>query len=177
MEHAGAARKARLVLGNQTIGGKPLEVIQLSLTEFKGASIEKDDTKSIDVTKAKENWRYAKDSKFRNLWVARLKQLSPNIIVSNIPYGKEDMVKKHIIEAGYTVKDMQGIKKAAPKTGFTRQFLELASTREAIGAVAHLHNSSSWPKKLGTKNKDKFERERGLIFSFASGREKLVMIK
>merc|ERR1712203_948028 len=79
--------------GNQTIGGKPLEVIQLGATEFKGASIEKDDTKSIDLTKAKENWRYAKDSKFRNLWVARLKQLSPNIIVSNIPYGKEDMVK------------------------------------------------------------------------------------
>merc|ERR1712051_830183 len=80
--------------------------------------------------------------------------------------GKEDMVKKHIIEAGYTVKDMQGSNKAdAPKTGFTMQLIELASTEEAIGAVANLHNT--WPKKIGTKNKDKFERERGLIFSFA----------
>ena len=45
------------------------------------------------------------------------------------------------------------------------QIIELASTEEAIGAVAYLHNS--WPKKMGTKNKNKFERERGLIFSFA----------
>merc|ERR1712110_1242682 len=144
--------------------------------KFKGASIGKDDTKSMDVTKVKENWRYAKDSKFRKICMARLRQLSPKIIVSNIPDGKEDMVKNHIIEAGYTVKDMQGSNKTdAPKTGFTRQFFELASTGEAIGAVADLHNS--WPKNLGDKNKDKFERERGLIFSFASGREKLVMIK
>merc|ERR1712080_303788 len=89
------------------------------------------------------------------------------IIVANIPDGKEDMVKKHIIEAGYTVKDMQGSKKTdAPKTGFTKQIFELSSTEEAIGAIAHLHNS--WPKKMGTKNKDKFERERGLNFAFAS---------
>merc|ERR1712193_326356 len=119
-----------------------------------------------DETKTKENWRYAEDSKFRKRWVVRLKQLSPKIIVSNIPDGKEDMVKKHIIEAGYTVEDMQGSNEVdAPKTGFTMQIIELASTEEAIGAVANLHNS--WPKKMGTKNKDKFERERGLIFSFA----------
>merc|ERR1712062_789642 len=122
--------------------------------------------KSMDVTKAKENWRYAKDSKFRKICMARLRQLSPKIIVSNIPDGKEDMVKKHIIEAGDTVKDVQGSKKTdAPKTGFTTQIFELASTEEAIGAVANLHNS--WPTKMGIKNKDKFERERGLIFGFA----------
>merc|ERR1712051_1048826 len=116
--------------------------------------------------KAKENWRYAEGSKLPRRTAARLRQLSPKIIVANIPDGKEDMVKKHIIEAGYTVKDMQGSKKPnAPKTGFTGQIIELASTEEAIGAVANLHNS--WPKKMGTKNKDKFERERGLIFSFA----------
>merc|ERR1711979_51445 len=104
--------------------------------------------------------------KFRKICMARLRQLSPKIIVSNIPDGKEDMVKKHIIEAGYTVKDMQGSKKTdAPKTEFTRQIFELASTEEAIGAVANLHNS--WLKKMGTKNKDKQERERGLIFAFA----------
>merc|ERR1712228_805793 len=166
MDDARAAMKARFVSRNQTIGGKPFKVIQLDPTKFKGASIGKDDTKSMDVTKAKENWRYAKDSKFRKICMARLRQLSPKIIVSNIPEGKEDMVKKHIIESGYTVKDMQGGNKAdAPKTGFTMQLIELASTEEAIGAVANLHNS--WPNKMGVKNKDKFERERGLIFSFA----------
>merc|ERR1719251_859746 len=156
--------KASVVSKNQTIGGKPFDVIQLDPTKFKEASIGKNDTKSMDLTETKEHWRFGEDSKKR--WAARLKQLSPKIIVANIPDGKEDMVKKHIIEAGYTVKDMQGSKKTdAPKTGFTRQIIELASTEEAIGAVANLHNS--WPKKMGTKNKDKFERESGLIFSFA----------
>merc|ERR1719205_8009 len=166
MDKPGAAMKACSVSKNQTIGGKPFKVIQLDPTKFKEASIGKDDTKSMDVTKAKENWRYAKDSKFRKICMARLRQLSPKIIVSNIPDGKEDMVKMHIIEAGYTVKDMQGSNKTdSPKTGFTMQIIELASTEESIGAVANLHNS--WPKKMGTKNKDKFDRERGLIFSFA----------
>merc|ERR1712083_381814 len=126
----------------------PFKVIQLDPVKFKEASIGKDDTKSMDETKTKENWRYAEDSKFRKRWVVRLKQLSPKIIVSNIPDGKEDMVKKHIIDAGYIVKDMKGRgrnKTDAPKTGFTVQIFELASTEEAIGAVANLHNS--WPKK------------------------------
>merc|ERR1712048_7515 len=166
MDKPGAAMKASFVSRNQTIGGKPFKVIQLDPTKFKEASIGKDDTKSMDVTQAKENWRYAEDSKFGKRWVARLKQLSPKIVVANVPDGKEDMVKKHIIEAGFTVKDMQGSNKTdAPKTGFTMQIIELASTEESIGAVANLHNS--WPKKMGTKNKDKFDRERGLIFSFA----------
>merc|ERR1719412_3079307 len=166
MDKPGAAMKASLVSRNQTIGGKPFKVIQLDPTKFKEASIGKDDTKSMDVTKAKENWRYAENSKHGKRWAARLRQLSPNIIVGNIPDGKEDMVKKHIIEAGYTVKDMPGSKKTdAPKTGFTRQIFELASTEEAIGAVANLHNS--WLKKMGSKNKDKFERELGLSFGFA----------
>merc|ERR550539_416183 len=166
MDKPGAAMKASSVSRNQTIGGKPFKVIQLDPTKFKEASIGKDDTKAMDVAKAKENWRYAKGSKLPRRTAARLRQLSPNILVANIPDGKEDMVKKHIIEAGYTVKDMQGSKKPnAPKTGFTGQIIELASTEEAIGAVANLHNS--WPKKMGTKNKDMFERERGLIFTFA----------
>merc|ERR1712051_489972 len=167
MDDARAVMKARFVSRNQTIGGKQFKVVQLDPSKFKGAFIGKEDTKSMDVTKAKENWRYAKDSKFRKICMARLRQLSPKIIVSNIPDGKEDMVKKHIIEAGYTVKDVQGSKKTdAPKTGFTRRIFELASTEEAIDAVANLHNS--WLKKMGTKNKDKFERECGLIFVFAS---------
>merc|ERR1719189_2720392 len=166
MDKPGAAMKASSISRNQTIGGKPFKVIQLDPTKFKEASIGKDDTKSMDVTNAKENWRYAENSKHGKRWAARLKQLSPKIIVANISDGKEDMVKQHIIEAGYTVKDMPGSKKTdASKTGFTRQIFELASTEEAIGAVANLHNS--WLKKMGTKNKDKFERERGLNFVFA----------
>merc|ERR1712061_478186 len=99
--------------------------------KFKRASIGKEDKKSMDVTK-----------------------------------GKENMVKKHIIDAGYTVESMVGSSKAdAPKTGFTMQVVDLATTEEAIGAVANLHNT--WPEKMGTKNKDKFGRERALIFSFA----------
>jgi len=166
MDNASSAMKARFVTRNQTIGGKPFNVVQLDPAKIKKASIGKEDKKSMDVTKAKENWRFAKDSKFLKICMARLRQLSPKIIVSNIPEGKEDLVKKHIIEAGYTVKSMEGSKRAeAPKSGFTMQVIELASTEEAIGAVANLHNT--WPKKMGTKNKDNFQRERGLNFSFA----------
>jgi len=166
MDNASSAMKARFVTRNQTIGGKPFNVIQLDPAKISKASIGKEDKKSMDVTKAKENWRFAKDSKFLKICMARLRQLSPKIIVSNIPEGKEDLLKKHIIEAGYTVKSMEGSKRAeAPKSGFTMQVMELASTEEAIGAVANLHNT--WPKKMGTKNKDHFQRERGLNFSFA----------
>jgi len=166
MDNASSAMKARFVTRNQTIGGKPFNVIQLDPAKISKASIGKEDKKSMDVTKAKENWRFAKDSKFLKICMARLRQLSPKIIVSNIPEGKDDLLKKHIIEAGYTVKSMEGSKRAeAPKSGFTMQVIELASTEEAIGAVANLHNT--WPKKMGTKNKDHFQRERGLNFSFA----------
>jgi hypothetical protein len=166
MDNANSAMKARFVTRNQTIGGKPFNIIQLDPAKISKASIGKEDKKSMDVTKAKENWRFAKDSKFLKICMARLRQLSPKIIVSNIPEGKEDLVKKHIIEAGYTVKSMEGSKRAeASKSGFTMQVIELASTEEAIGAVANLHNT--WSKKMGTKNKDHFERERGLNFSFA----------
>merc|ERR1712077_47325 len=135
-------------------------------SKIERASIGKEDKKSMDVTKVKENWRFAKDSKFMKICMARLTKLSPKIVVSNVPTGKEDLLKKHIIEAGYTVKSMEGShREDASKSGFTVQVIELASTEEAIGAIANLHNS--WPKKMGTKNKDRFERERGLIFSFA----------
>jgi hypothetical protein len=163
MDNARSAIKACIVTRNQTIGGKPFNVVQ---SKIERASIGKEDKKSMDVTKVKENWRFAKDSKFMKICMARLTKLSPKIVVSNIPVGKEDLLKKHIIEAGYTVKSMEGShREDASKSGFTVQVIELASTEEAIGAVANLHNS--WPKKMGTKNKDRFERERGLIFSFA----------
>merc|ERR1739844_639224 len=166
MDNARSAMKARFVTRSQTIGGQPFNVVQLDPAKIKKASIGKEDKKSMDVTKAKENWRFAKDSKFLKICMARLRQLSPKIIVSNIPEGKEDLAKKHIIEAGYTVKSMEGSKRAeAPKSRFTMQVIELASTEEAIGAVANLHNT--WPKKMGTKNKDHFELDSRPCFSFA----------
>merc|ERR1711890_16851 len=143
--------KARFVTRNQTIGGKPFNVIQLDPAKINKASIGKEDKKSMDVTKAKENWRFAKDSKFLKICMARLRQLSPKIIVSNIPEGKEDLLKKHIIEAGYTVKAMEGSKRAeAPKSGFTMQVIELASTEEAIGAVANfiIHGQRRWEPRI-----------------------------
>merc|ERR1711881_428763 len=120
---------------------------------------------------SKENWRFSgnKDAKFRKICMSRLYNLTSSIIVSNIPDGKTEMVKKHIIESGYTVKSMEGSKrpedKEKPSTGYTMAFVELASVEEAIAAVANLHNS--WPKKLGTMKKDRFENSRGLNFSLA----------
>merc|ERR1712112_129716 len=52
-----------------------------------------------------------------------------------------------------------------PKSDYTMAVIELASVDEAIDAVANLHNS--WPKKFGAMKKDRFDHERGLIFSLA----------
>merc|ERR1711994_383429 len=140
-------------------------------TKIDNAGIKKDDTKSKDVRQAKENWRFSgnKDSKFRKICLSRLYNLTGSIVVSNIPDGKTEVVKKHIIESGYTVKSIEGSKrpedKEKPSTGYTMAFVELASVEEAIAAVANLHNS--WPKKLGTMKKDRFENARGLNFSLA----------
>merc|ERR1712141_714735 len=88
-------------------------------------------------------------------------------IVSNIPEGKTDQLKKFIIESGYTVKSMEGSKRpvddSKPKSDYTMAVVELASVDEAIDAVANLHNS--WPKKFGTMKKDSYENSRGLNFS------------
>merc|ERR1712110_323092 len=133
--------------------------------------IKKEDTKSKDVRQAKENWRFSgnKDSKFRKICLSRLYNLTSSIVVSNIPEGKTEVVKKHIIESGYTVKSIEGSKRPEDKekqsTGYTMAIIELASVEEAIAAVANLHNS--WPKKLGAMKKDRFENARGLNFSLA----------
>merc|ERR1711890_167528 len=105
-------------------------------------------TKSKHVWKAKENWRYTKDSKFRRICMKRLRDITPKVLVSNIPEGKTDQLKKFIIESGYTV-----------------SLVELADEEEALSAVAHLHNS--WPKKFGTMKNDRFGNARGLVFSLA----------
>merc|ERR1711890_108522 len=137
--------------------------------------LKKDDTKSKDVRQAKENWRLSnnKEAKFRKICMSRLRGLSSSVIVSNVPEGKSDLLKKHIIESGYTVKSIEGSKrpedKDKPSTGYTMVVVELASVEEAIAAVANLHNS--WSKKFGAMKKDKFDNSRGLNFSLAGDME------
>merc|ERR1719192_1929254 len=168
LDDSRGAVKAVVNMNGQKLDG---QAIKVSFTKIDNAGLKKDDTKSKDVTQAKQNWRFSanKDSKFRRICLSRLRNLTGSIIVSNIPDGKMEMVKKHIIESGYTVKSIEGSKrpedKEKPSTGYTMAVVELASVEEAIAAVANLHNS--WPKKLGTMRKDKFEHSRGLIFSFA----------
>merc|ERR1711944_238988 len=155
------------------MSGKKLDgqAIKVSFTKIDNAGIKKDDTKSKDVRQAKENWRFSgnKDSKFRKICLSRLYNLTSSIVVSNIPDGKTDMVKKHIIESGYTVKSIEGSKrpedKEKPSTGYTMAIIELGSVEEGIAAVANLHNA--WPKKLGAMKKDRNGNEHGLSFSLA----------
>jgi len=162
--------KAVVNMNGQKLDG---QAIKVSFTKIDQAGLKKDDTKSKDVRQAKENWRFTsnKESKFRKICMSRLRKLSSSVIVSNIPEGKSDQLKKHIIEAGYTVKSVEGSNrpddkdKPKPSTGYTMAIVELASVEEAIAAVANLHNT--WPKKFGTMKSDKFGNSRGLIFSFA----------
>merc|ERR1719205_580742 len=165
--------KAVANMNGQKLDG---QAIKVSFTKIESAGMKKD-TKSKDVRQAKENWRFTsnKEAKFRKICMSRLRKLSSSIIVSNIPEGKADLLKKHVIESGYTVKSIEGSKrpededKPKPSTGYTMAVVELASVEEAIAAVANLHNS--WPKKFGAMKKDKFDNSRGLIFSFAGDME------
>jgi len=157
------------------MNGKKLDgqAIKVSFTKIDQAGMKKDDTKSKDVRQAKENWRFTgnKESKFRKICMSRLRDLSSSILVSNVPEGQSDLLKKHIIESGYTVKSIEGSQrpedKDKPSTGYTMALVELASVEEAIAAVANLHNT--WPKnkKFGTKKNDRFGNARGLVVSFA----------
>jgi len=158
--------KAVVNMNKQKLDG---QTINVSFTSIDKAGIKPSDTKSKDMRQAKENWRFSgnKDAKFRRICMSRLRGLTNSVLVSNIPQGKIDQLKKHIIEAGYTVKSMEGSKRpvdeSKEKSDYTMSIVELASVEEAIDAVANLHNS--WPKKFGTKNKDKFENEKGLTFT------------
>merc|ERR1719436_1528347 len=165
LDDARGSVKAVVNMQGQKLDGQPIKV---SFTKIDQAGMKNDD-KSKDVRQAKENWRFNgnKDSKFRKICMARLRKLSNNVIVSNLPEGKSDQLKKFIIESGYTVKSMEGSQRptdeSKPKSDYTMVLVELASVEEAIDAVANLHNS--WPKKFGTMKKDRFENSRGLNFS------------
>merc|ERR1712141_347173 len=165
LDDARSSVKAVANMRGQKLDGQPIKV---SFTKIDQAGMKNDD-KSKDVRQAKENWRFSgnKDSKFRRICMARLRKLSSSVIVSNLPEGKSNQLKKFIIESGYTVKSMEGsqrpIDESKPKSDYKMVLVELASVEEAIDAVATLHNS--WPKKFGTMKKDRFENSRGLNFS------------
>jgi len=164
------AIKAVVNMNNQKVDGSAIKV---SFAKFKSAGfIKEDDSKSKLVFKAKENWRFAakdKDSKFRRICLSRLKNLSNKVIVSNLPDGKMDQLKKYIIESGFTVRSMEEIKRTdeegKPSTGFITAKVELADVEEVIAAVATLHNT--WPIKLGAKKVNRFDRSLPLSFAFA----------
>merc|ERR1712228_1145292 len=174
LDDARGSVKAVVNMQGQKLDGQPIKV---SFTKIDQAGMKNDD-KSKDVRQAKENWRFTgnKDSKFRKICMARLRQLSNSVIVSNLPEGKSDQLKKFIIESGYTVKSMEGsqrpIDESKPKSDYTMVLVELASVEEAIDAVANLHNS--WPKKFGTMKKDRFENSRGLVFSLTGEKKEKV---
>jgi len=165
LDDARGSVKAVAIMRSQKLDGQPIKV---SFTKIDQAGMKKDD-KSKDFREAKENWRFSgnKDNKFRRICLARLRNLSSSVLVSNLPEGKSDQLKKFIIESGYTVKSMEGsqrpIDESKPKSDYTMVHVELASVEEAIDAVANLHNS--WPKKFGTMKKDRFDNARGLVFS------------
>merc|ERR1712244_42443 len=167
LDDARGSVKAVANMRGQKLDGQPIKV---SFTKIDQAGMKNND-KSKDVRQAKENGRFSgnKDSKFRKICMARLRQLSSSVIVSNLPEGKSDQLKKFIIESGYTVKSMEGsqrpIDESKPKSDYTMALVELASVDEAIDAVANLHNS--WPKKFGTMKKDRYDNSRGLVFSLA----------
>merc|ERR1719318_1394253 len=163
------AFKAVACMNNQKIDGSAIKV---TFTKIDSAIIKSEDGKSKDVRKAKENWRYSKDGKFRRICMKRLRNLSNKVIVSNLPEGKFDQLKKHIVSKGYTVKSIEGSKR--PKedkssSEYTMAVVELASIEEAIGAVANLHNT--WPNKFGEKKTDQRGNVRGLNFSLVGLKE------
>merc|ERR1712018_715226 len=121
LDDARGSVKAVVNMQGQKLDGQPIKV---SFTKIDQAGMKNDD-KSKDVRKAKENWRFNgnKDSKFRKICMARLRKLSSNVIVSNLPEGKSDQLRKFIIESGYTVKSMEGSQRPIdgnkPKSDYT----------------------------------------------------------
>merc|ERR1712218_31696 len=145
LDDARGSVKAVAIMRSQKLDGQPIKV---SFTKIDQAGMKK-------------------DNKFRRICLSRLRNLSSSVLVSNLPEGKSDQLRKFIIESGYTVKSMEGSQRprdeSKPKSDYTMVLVELASVEEAIDAVANLHNS--WPKKFGIMKKDRYDNARGLVFS------------
>merc|ERR1719338_70255 len=94
LDDARGSVKAVANMRGQKLDGQPIKV---GFTKIDQAGMKNND-KSMDVRQAKENWRFSanKDSKFRKICMARLRQLSNSVCVSNLPEGKSDLLKKFI---------------------------------------------------------------------------------
>jgi len=174
LDHPHSAGRAVRSMNKQKLSGQEIKVGRAKLDR---ASIKADDKKSKDFRQEKAKWRYPsskKDNKFRKICLSRMRQLTPKILVANIPDGKIDDVKKYMVQRGFTVKEIEESTrptdetKETTSTGFTAAKVELASTEEAISAVGTLHDT--WPtiRNFGSKKVDKFENSRGLSMSFMS---------
>merc|ERR1712059_115075 len=174
LDHPHSAGRAVRSMNKQKLSGQEIKVGRAKLDR---ASIKADDKKSKDFRQEKAKWRYPsskKDNKFRKICLSRMRQLTPKILVANIPDGKIDDVKKYMVQRGFTVKEIEESTrptdetKEKTSTGFTAAKVELASTEEAISAVGILHDT--WPtiRNFGSKKVDKFENSRGLSMSFMS---------
>merc|ERR1712059_117106 len=169
-----SAMRAVRVLDKKKLCGQEISVAP---TKIDFAFVKDSDTKSKNFLKAKEYWRFTRDSKFRRICLKRLSALTSELMVSNIPDGKMNDVKKYITEKGFTVKGIEEVVRQwdkdveKPKTGFMTAKVELASIEEAINAMGSLHNT--WPtiRNFGAKKVDKFEKSHGLHFSFVSPKE------
>merc|ERR1712059_244632 len=168
-----SAMRAVRVLDKKKLCGQEISVAPTTI-EF--APVKADDTKSKDFRKVKETWRYRKDDKFRKICLKRLNTITPKLLVSNIPDGKMNDVKKYMIDNGFTVKGIEEAVRqtenaASLNTGFMTAMVALASTEEAISAMGKLH--STWPtiRNFGAKKVGKLGKSHGLVLSFVSPRE------
>jgi hypothetical protein len=175
LDHPHSANRAIRSMNKQKLSGQEVKV---SHANIERGSIKANDTKSKDFRQEKIVWRYPstrKDSKFRAICMSRMRQLTPKLLVANIPDGKIDEVKKYMVQHGFTVKEIEESKRRTDdtkdektSTGFTVAKVELASTEEAISAVGTLHGT--WPtmRSFGSKKVDKFGNSHGLVMSFMS---------
>merc|ERR1712179_820940 len=137
LDDARGSVKAVANMRGQKLDGQPIKV---SFSKIDQVGIN-NDGKSKDFREAKENWRFSgnKDGKFRRICLSRLRNLSSSVLVSNLPVGKSDDLKKFMIESGYIIKSMEGsqrpIDESKPKSDYTMVLVELASVEEAIDAV------------------------------------------
>jgi len=175
LDHPHSANRAVRSMNKQKLSGQEVKV---SRAKIEHATIKANDTKSKDFRQEKTKWRYPssrKENKFRKVCLSRMRQLTPKLLIVNIPDGKIDDVKKYIVQRGFTIKEFEELQRRTDdtkgekaSTGFTVAKVELASTEEAINAVGTLHDT--WPtiRNFGSKKVDKFGNSHGLGLSFIS---------
>jgi len=169
-EPSHAVKCCQFLNGIKLPGGKitvkPSKIEQIILTPYDDPDQGKDFSGGYDH-------RYRDlNSKFAQTCLHRLGRPTCVLMVGRIPEDKMSELKAYIIESGYTVKNMEeGQKKKSagdvngePNKRSHFVFVELASVKQAVGAVAKLHNTM--PKNMGEGHSNKrFQR---LVFSFTT---------